>query len=218
MIVFNKEKEKSEKYKIPGWREWTKRTDEFLEEYKNNTGVDCSTQKRQDEYKEFCDYPLTNLGDCKGGNYGYDSGEPCILLKLNRIYGLIPDYYNDEAKLPNEMPEELRARIAGATNKNQVWVSCKGEGSADKEGMGEFSYYPKDGGFQEQYFPYLNQDKYQSPIVAVKFKNTNVGQFVHVECRAWADNIGYDRRERTGIAHFEMIIHDKKTADAVDNA
>ena len=39
---------------------------------------------------------------------------------------------------------------------------------------------------------------------------------VHVECRAWARNIKYDRRDRIGIVHFELIVHDEESANAVN--
>jgi len=218
MILFNKEKEIDEEYKVPGWGGWVARTNEFLAEYKKvqSNGIDCANKDLKED--EFCNFPLTNLGPCDSGNFGYDQGEPCILLKLNRIYGLIPEYYNSTDALPEEMPAEIKKRIAEVADKNQVWVSCKGENSADKEGMGDISFHPSNGGFTEEYFPYLNQPNYQSPIVAVKFKNVAVGQFIHVECRAWAKNIGYDKRDRKGIAHFELMIHTTKTAGEVDKA
>merc|ERR1712156_884888 len=31
-------------------------------------------------------------------------------------------------------------------------------------------------------------------------------QLLHVECRAWAKNIGYNKRDRIGINHLELLI------------
>merc|ERR1711874_901096 len=85
-------------------------------------------------------------------------------------------------------------------------------GAADQEAMGEISYFPAHGGFPERYFPYLNTDDYLSPLIAVKFNKPKVvAQFLHIECRAWADNIKYHRRDRVGIAHFELMIHNDTT-------
>jgi sodium/potassium-transporting ATPase subunit beta len=61
-------------------------------------------------------------------------------------------------------------------------------------------------GFPSYYFPYENQEHYESPLVAVQFKNPNPGQLLHIECRAWAKNIDYDRRHRMGISHFELYV------------
>lgn len=52
---------------------------------------------------------------------------------------------------------------------NTVWVSCEGENPADKENLGNAIMYPTRGipGF---YFPYLNQEGYLSPVVAIYFE------------------------------------------------
>ena len=55
------------------------------------------------------------------------------------------------------MPSELLARIANASDKNKIWVSCSGEYPADKEAIESFEYFPSDGGFSAMYFPYKNQ-------------------------------------------------------------
>jgi len=202
MLIFNKEQPKDGKT-IPGYEQWVGRTNEFLE--------------KQGYIKKGVRHEkLKALGECSGEqdpSFGYSNGQPCVLLKLNKIYGLEHDYYNESIKI---MPQELKDRIAKATDKKQVWVSCIGENAADKESMGDFTYFPKDGGFSHTNYPYMNQHDYISPLVAVKFKNPTVGQFLHIECRAWAGNIEYHRRDRVGIAHFELMIHDVATAEKVD--
>jgi len=202
MLIFNKEQPKDGKT-IPGYEQWVGRTKEFLEKqgYITN-GVSHKI--------------LKDLGECSGeqdSTFGYSNGQPCVLLKLNKIYGLEHEYYNESIKI---MPQELKDRITKATNKKQVWVSCLGENAADKESMGDFTYFPKDGGFPNTNYPYMNEKDYLSPLVAVKFTNPTVGQFLHIECRAWAGNIEYHRRDRVGIAHFELMIHDVATAEKVD--
>merc|ERR1719466_539643 len=180
MLIFNKDKKMDGKT-IPGYAQWVDRTNMFLEEngYQTTTvGPDgIKNVNRTDELKA--------LKACSGeedDNFGYSTGQPCILLKLNKIYGLEPTYITDH----EDMPEELKTRIASANNKKQVWVSCIGENAADQEGMGEIEYFPKDGGFDSAYYPYVNQDNYRSPLIAVRFKKPETSQFLHVECRAWA--------------------------------
>lgn len=51
-----------------------------------------------------------------------------------------------------------------------VWVTCEGENSADIENIGTINYYPNRG-FRHEYFPFLNQPGYLSPVVAVHFQN-----------------------------------------------
>lgn len=71
------------------------------------------------------------------------------------------------------MPDDLKDHIKQTeTNKNettnQIWVSCGGEGPADKENVNpNFGYFPGRG-FPEYFYPYKNVDKYLSPLVAVQ--------------------------------------------------
>ncbi len=96
----------------------------------------------------------------------------------------------------------------------QVWIDCKGEYPADVEGLGELKYFPTRG-IPNYYFPYENQKGYQSPVVAVQFHNVKRNQLLHVECRAWAKNIGYNRRDRIGINHLEVMILTQDAADTL---
>jgi len=63
---------------------------------------------------------MSTLGSCQGNYYGYQLGQPCIYLKLNRIYGVENTYYNDTDDLPEDMPENVRNHIAKQLDKNQV--------------------------------------------------------------------------------------------------
>lgn len=57
----------------------------------------------------------------KGFNYNNATGGPCIFLKLNKIYGWIPDYYN-KTNLPSNMPEYLKQHIGYIEDENQVYT------------------------------------------------------------------------------------------------
>ena len=217
MILFNKDARNDTEY-VAGWFGWANRTSNFLSNYKNNGKVCSPTNPPKTTLGEACQFKTTNLGPCAKGNHGYDTGSPCIFLKLNNIYGLRHDYYNDTANLPEKMPEHLVTHIKAQRYKNQVWVDCRGENAADREHLKRMKYYPATRGFPAYYFPYVKQDTYESPVVAVQFPNLPVGQLVHVECRAWAGNIGYEKRDRIGISHFEIMVHDKKTAAEYEKA
>ena len=97
-------------------------------------------------------------------------------------------------------------------------MDCHGENPADVEALGPMSYYPASRGFPSQYFPYYNQRHYQSPVVAVQFKQPTKGQLLHVECRAWAKNIGYNRMDRIGMVHFELFIMDNELAEEYNSS
>jgi hypothetical protein len=52
-------------------------------------------------------------------------------------------------------------------------------------------------------------------LIAVQFADVAKNQLLHVECRAWAKNIGYSKRDRIGINHLELLILDDKAAKNV---
>ena len=174
MIIFNKDATRDE-IAVPGRQGWIDRNNKFLEPYKTpkGKGVDCAGGEANTGEGEYCKFDLSSLGECAEANYGFDTNSPCLILKLNKIYGLVPDYYNSSV---DDMPDDLKTRIDAAQEKNQIWVSCKGENPADNEGVESFEYFPAHAGFSSSYFPYLNQEGYQSPLVAVKLHNVNVGQ------------------------------------------
>jgi len=217
---------------LEGWKDWSERTKEFLDEsYPECKPENNCIQKGKPitrPFLEFYPFDKNELGPCKDGNFGFKEGKPCILLKLNKIYGVTHEYFHNstqaEAKLKEKIPESLAKHIDtkeddGKTPKygEHVWVDCHGENAMDKEMLPakNVSYYPPTRGFSSIYHPYENAPGYQSPLVAVQFNGLKKGLLYHIECRAYAGNIGYDRNDRVGKAHFEIIIHDDKTANCV---
>lgn len=215
--------------KSSNWKTWVGRLKDFLAPYNNqNTEedakdgkgklvdrVECgpdSTQAPGDN--QICKVDSTQLfgGNCTADkDFGYPVGSPCILLKLNKIYGWFPEHYNltSEDKAPEKLPEELKLKMeankANPDLNRKVWIECHGENPADKENIGELDYHP-DQGFSSNHFPYLNQPGYLSPAVFVEFKNPKKGVMIAVECMAWADNIEHDSMDRRGLAHFELMV------------
>jgi sodium/potassium-transporting ATPase subunit beta len=63
------------------------------------------------------------FGGCtKENNYGYDSGSPCVFLKLNTEPEWVPEFYNDTSELPLEMPIELKEFISTTEENNPIDV------------------------------------------------------------------------------------------------
>ena len=57
-------------------------------------------------------------------NYEYDKAKPCVILKLNKLYGWMPEAYNKTDPLPKELkPYE---EIVRAYPEN-IFVLCEGE-------------------------------------------------------------------------------------------
>lgn len=73
--------------------------------------------------------------------------------------------------------------------------------------MGEIELYPSPG-LPAYYYPYLNQNEYLSPLIAVQFKKLPPGQLINVECRAWAKNIFYNGgiSDRKGSVSFQLLM------------
>jgi len=142
-----------------------------------------------------CDFKVTEMEDVTKhclhkGDYGYAEGQPCVIVKLNKIFEFIP-------------------KLKGKTDYLQI--HCEGEHPADKDNIGPVNYYPKDG-FDMKYFPYLNQPNYLSPIVFVKFEKPTLGVLIQVVCKPInADNIEQNKYMRgDGRVHFELLIDQLK--------
>lgn len=61
---------------------------------------------------QVCDVDVQNWKPCVQENsYNYHRSAPCIFLKLNKIFGWIPEYYNSSDELPEKMPQELKEYI-----------------------------------------------------------------------------------------------------------
>lgn len=221
MIAFNFESETDQgapgdaNY-IAGWKGWADRTKEFLDKY--NDQDTCKNSKTG------CFAP-SSLGACGVYPYGFDKGTPCVFLKLNKIFGNENDHCTaaDLVEEPcSKMPATLKEHIKAQSDQQQVWIECHGEYPADRENLNAINYIPKTQGFPATYFPYMGKVNekgeeldYQSPLVAVQFAGAAKNQLLHVECRAWAKNIGYSKRDRVGINHLELLVLGNEAAKVV---
>ncbi|XP_017855321.1 sodium/potassium-transporting ATPase subunit beta-1 [Drosophila busckii] len=188
---------------------WVDLLNDFLKDYDHTEGRNMKhcDFKKPHQANEVCVVNTEHFGPCnKANNYGYGTSEPCIFLKLNKIYNWEPEVY--DAPVP-AMPETLQQLInnTAVEERQQIWVSCNGHFSKDKEHFEDIHYYPSQG-FPSFYYPYRNQPGYLSPVVAVQFKKPPNGTMLEVECRAWAKNIIYSGslRDRMGSVTFELLM------------
>ncbi|CAH0726364.1 unnamed protein product, partial [Brenthis ino] len=135
-------------------------------------------------------------------NFGYPM-TPCFFIKLNKIYGWKPDYYTD---LPSDMPLELTEHIVShpEVDRQQVWISCWGEHSNETK-----IEYPWGMGLPGRFYPFLNNEGYISPLIAIKLSPPSNIQSV-IRCRAWAKNIIYNKslKEPSGYARMVLQVDD----------
>ncbi|XP_043258550.1 sodium/potassium-transporting ATPase subunit beta-like [Colletes gigas] len=179
---------------------------DFLQEYnKSISNYDDSCQGetfRSDRNTKPCFFDIKSLGVCSKSPYGYTYPmQPCVLIKFNKRFDWVPNYYNQSSNLPENMPANLK-RMIQESKKFYVWLSCDGANNVDKEHIGEIEYIPSPG-FPVEYFPFSGQPYYLSPIVALQFKNLTPNRLVTVECNLWASNI----KQRTSHSlDFQIII------------
>ncbi|PVD18404.1 hypothetical protein C0Q70_20953 [Pomacea canaliculata] len=179
--------------------------DAYLRYYENEKQqgenyIDCSEirGRRTKDFNKVCRFDIIDLGpNCvKQQNYGFDDGLPCVLVKINKVFGWMPEEYTNET-----VPEAIQDLW------NQWWITitCEGETATDKENVGEIVYFPSNG-FHFKYFPFRNQQGYRSPLVFVRFNGPHPGILLMIQCKVWAHNIAHDLHEQTGVLHFELLV------------
>lgn len=77
-----------------------------------------------------CDVNVKDFKKCtQENNYSYHKSSPCVFIKMNRIYGWMPTFYNRTEDLPERMPKQLKHRIVNETDPTEVrnaiiWHIC----------------------------------------------------------------------------------------------
>lgn len=68
-----------------------------------------------------CDVNVKDFKKCtQENNYSYHKSSPCVFIKMNRIYGWMPTFYNRTEDLPERMPKQLKHRIVNETDPTEV--------------------------------------------------------------------------------------------------
>lgn len=190
------------------WQGWVNSLEEFLKPYEGGDQDgefvrSCDFETDYEGQDVVCKFVVESLGNTctTSNNFGYDVGHPCIVIKLNRIYGWKPEGYSNDS-FPSHMPESVRLQY----DPNYIYITCEGENPADKENIGPIRYYPEGGKIPRFYFPFTNLNGYRSPFVYVHFEEPETGVLINIECRAWAANIKHDRTDRMGSVHFELLV------------
>ncbi|XP_012259711.2 sodium/potassium-transporting ATPase subunit beta-2 [Athalia rosae] len=200
------------------YRHWAESLEKFLEVYRKpgltpgrGSNIHNCDYDQPPAPGQVCDVDVKNWLPCnKENNFNYHKSAPCVFLKLNKIYGWRPSFYNDTDSLPEAMPRELKQHIMelkakDAKQLNTIWVSCEGENPADMENIGPVNILPRRG-FPGYFYPFENSEGYLSPLVAIHFERPRTGILINVECKAWARNIKHDRASGMGAVHFELMI------------
>lgn len=125
--------------------------------------------------KKVCQFRRSLLRQCSGlgdTTFGYSEGNPCILVKMNRVIGLMP--------------------------RGDPHIACAVKG----EGTLQMQLYPDEGKIDKSYFPYYGKKlhkNYVQPLVAVKLMlGENDFNIEHtVECKVEGSNLlNNDERDK----------------------
>jgi len=135
---------------------WKEGVDNFLKPYKNATIVDqmadCNYNSTYLVGNKACKVPLPVLTNCtEESSYGFATGNPCVFLKMNKMFDWVPKPYSyneisegvTAEKKEINMPEDLKQNIlqVGLYNnvrnntkmnivQHNIWVSCS---NSDKD-------------------------------------------------------------------------------------
>jgi sodium/potassium-transporting ATPase subunit beta len=184
------------------------RTRHFLESYNMEATY---------PYKNF---DISELGPCGEYPYGFvanygESVAPCIFLKLNKIWGWVPERlaYYDTDWIPEDLQDHYNYMRDDGNTQN-VWMHCEGRNAADKEALGDIEYFPRSRGLPVEFFPFMGASvsgkNYHSPLVAIKIHPGRefLGQLIHVECRAYFRGVVHDTKNKMGLVQFEVLINE----------
>ncbi|XP_016416113.1 sodium/potassium-transporting ATPase subunit beta-2b isoform X2 [Sinocyclocheilus rhinocerous] len=188
------------------WERYVQALNNFLSPYNDTVQAQKNYECKPDHYfiqedsgslknfpKRSCQFKRSILEDCAGLTdryYGYSDGKPCIIIKLNRVIGLLP-----------------------AEDGQPPYVTC-GAKADDSDKLGELVYFPPNGTFNLMYYPYYGkkaQVNYSQPLVAIKFINITMNEDVNVECKINANNIpeGSERDKFAGRISFKLRINSR---------
>ncbi|XP_059406373.1 sodium/potassium-transporting ATPase subunit beta-2b isoform X2 [Carassius carassius] len=188
------------------WERYVQALNNFLSPYNDTVQAQKNYECKPDQYfiqedsgnlknfpKRSCQFKRSILENCSGiadRYYGYNDGKPCIIIKFNRVIGLLP-----------------------AKDGQPLYVTC-GAKADDTDKLGELEYFPPNGTFDLMYYPYYGkkaQVNYSQPLVAIKFLNITKNEDVNVECKINANNIpeGSERDKFAGRISFKLRINSR---------
>lgn len=144
---------------------------------------------------EFNFVGISEAANCTNEHaYGYKTGHPCVLIKVNKIVSWQPK------------------------SSGYISIKCEGENAFDKDNINSVEYHyeylpeeterpnKNEGKIQSKYFPFMGQKNYRQPFIWVRF-TVNPNTIVNIECKAYADNIdNSDRLNRRGQTRFTLFV------------
>ncbi|XP_036418989.1 sodium/potassium-transporting ATPase subunit beta-3b [Colossoma macropomum] len=175
------------------YNKYVSNLEKFLQEYNDsvqeqNTLCQEGVYNLQDdkEEKSVCQFKRSQLRQCSGladTNFGYAEGQPCVLIKMNRVIGLKP--------------------------RGDPYINC----TAKREMPLQMQYFPAEGRFDKMYFPYYGKKahpNYVQPVVAVKLllNEQDYDTYLTIECKVEGSDLrnNDDRDKFLGRVTFRVHV------------
>jgi len=210
---------------------YAKNLDQYLQVYywkqdppQIQNSDDANRINDNDEYQAKPEkFTIRSPGECTNATgYGFPSGKPCVLVKMNKVVGFEP--------IPGSKPSEKETYVKTCGERSDaVAVHCYGEYPADVDNIGRLSYYsesgfhPTCGSLQTKHFPYRGkrdrQDVYQAPYIWVQFINPKPNVLINVICRVYGQNIDFDKKTARALTRFQLYVDDtsnKRSSRQID--
>jgi sodium/potassium-transporting ATPase subunit beta len=153
------------------------------------------------DFQTECTINNTNVNN----SFGYSEGNPCVLLKINRVINWIPEPVDLSSDMGKEMNNSFGGQVGSAYSNNSIVVSCEGENEADVDNLGKPVFIPAEG-FSFDYYPYINAEHYRPPLVFARFPNAKSGVVIQIWCKLWVQNIKHHKNDKGGSVHLELMI------------
>lgn len=191
------------------YQPYTDHLEAFFKTYAPTPNLPMCNESSPVSETEGCNFDidgyLKSAGCDRSTDYGFKENKPCVVLKMNKLYGFEPIPYDSEADIKADLNDDEKFRYYSFAPGN-VGVSCDGQNAVDAMYLRDITFFPTNG-YDKKFFPYLNQVGYRSPIILAKFEDIEKGSTVQVRCMLWAKNIdSTDGKEKRGTVHFEFYI------------
>ncbi|XP_055340206.1 sodium/potassium-transporting ATPase subunit beta-2-like [Paramacrobiotus metropolitanus] len=191
----------------------------FLAPYTNqatNNGplLDCSpmsltpnttvTQPDDTHSDYVCKFDMSLLGACaEKYDFGYNTNQPCVLLKINKIYGWFP---NVMTPVPSEVTAfQQSIQLISPPDSQSIPVTCAGETELDSALLGPLAMYPAS--LPQSFFPYQGQANYLSPVVMLQFLDLPRDVIVNVRCKFWVPDVVHDAAKGWATVGLQIMLN-----------
>ncbi|KAL7676465.1 hypothetical protein ACOME3_002717 [Neoechinorhynchus agilis] len=175
----------------------------------------CANGESPSESQKSCIFEMDASGECTSANkYGYPQGRPCVLVKLNRLYGWKS---GGMPRCPEE--DEIGDGKGNLGTGGDIRIKCAGETAADRDNIQSIQYFSYSGKSGDcgslpnspSFYPFLSQKDYQTPYVFVQF-DTTPNTIVSILCRAYGDNIDNGSKlPMRGMTRFKVFQQSEKS-------